>query len=79
MLFRSVSDRGRGFEWQLDMFGTARGGGFGLWSIADRVSEAGGQFEVDAAPGAGARFRLVFPLEPGAADSATGLAGLRRA
>lgn len=74
-----VSDRGRGFEWQLDMFGTARGGGFGLWSIADRVSEAGGQFEVDAAPGAGARFRLVFPLEPGAADSATGLAGLRRA
>jgi signal transduction histidine kinase len=56
-----VADGGRGFEWQLDMFG-ARSGGFGLWSIADRVQEAGGRFTVDTAPGQGARFEMVFPL-----------------
>jgi signal transduction histidine kinase len=56
-----VADEGKGFEWQLDMFG-ARSGGFGLWSIADRVQEAGGKFTVDTAPGRGARFGLEFPL-----------------
>jgi signal transduction histidine kinase len=56
-----VADGGKGFEWQLDMFG-ARSGGFGLWSIADRVQEAGGKFTVDTAPGQGARFEMVFPL-----------------
>jgi signal transduction histidine kinase len=56
-----VADDGRGFEWQLDMFG-ARSGGFGLWSIADRVHEAGGRFTVDTAPGRGSRFEMVFPL-----------------
>jgi signal transduction histidine kinase len=56
-----VADAGKGFEWQLDMFG-ARGGGFGLWSIADRVHEAGGRFTVDTAPGRGSRFDMEFPL-----------------
>jgi signal transduction histidine kinase len=56
-----VADQGKGFEWQMDMFG-ARSGGFGLWSIADRVHEAGGQFTVDTAPGRGARFEMSFPL-----------------
>ncbi len=59
-----VSDQGKGFEWQMDMFG-ARSGGFGLWSIADRVQEAGGQFTVDTAPGRGARFELRFALRAG--------------
>jgi signal transduction histidine kinase len=57
-----VEDAGRGFEWQIDMFG-ARPGGFGLWSISDRVGEAGGQFNVDAQPGHGSRFRMSFPLQ----------------
>jgi signal transduction histidine kinase len=56
-----VSDQGRGFEWQMDMFG-AHAGGFGLWSIADRVYDVGGQFIVDTAPGRGSRFSLVLPL-----------------
>jgi signal transduction histidine kinase len=56
-----VSDAGKGFEWQMDMFG-ARSGGFGLWSIADRVHEAGGKFTVDTAPGRGSRFDMEFPL-----------------
>jgi signal transduction histidine kinase len=56
-----VSDSGKGFDSQLDLFGT-RANGFGLWSIADRAQEVGGQFSVDAAPGRGARFELLFPL-----------------
>jgi signal transduction histidine kinase len=56
-----VSDQGKGFEWQMDMFG-ARSGGFGLWSVADQVNEAGGQITVDAAPGRGATIELSFPL-----------------
>jgi signal transduction histidine kinase len=63
-----VMDAGKGFEWQLDMFG-ARSGGFGLWSIGDRVFEAGGRFTVDTAPGRGARFEMVFPV--GAASAAS--------
>jgi signal transduction histidine kinase len=61
LLIVEVSDEGRGFEWQLDMFG-ARSGGFGLWSMADRVADVGGTFAVDTAPGRGARFELRIPL-----------------
>jgi signal transduction histidine kinase len=43
------------------MFGT-RASGFGLWSIADRAQEVGGRFSVEASPGTGSRFELVFPL-----------------
>lgn len=56
-----VTDGGRGFEWQMEMFGP-RPSSFGLWSISDRVSEFGGRFSVDTSPGQGARFRLEFPL-----------------
>jgi signal transduction histidine kinase len=56
-----VRDNGRGFEWQMDLFGSTRGG-FGLWSMADRVAEAGGRFHVDTAPGRGARFELMLPF-----------------
>jgi signal transduction histidine kinase len=60
-----VVDNGKGFEWQLDMFG-ARSGGFGLWSIGDRVQEAGGRFAVDTGPGRGSRFEMVFPMSAAA-------------
>jgi signal transduction histidine kinase len=57
-----VRDRGVGFEWQLDLFGdSARG--FGLWSIADRVRMAAGEFSVETAPGRGCHVRLTFPLD----------------
>jgi signal transduction histidine kinase len=63
-----VSDQGRGFEWQMDMFG-ATSGGFGLWSIADRVHDAGGSFRVNTSPGRGSRFEMEFPLKQVVADS----------
>ena len=57
-----VEDTGRGFEWQMEMFGP-RPGTFGLWSISDRVADAGGTFRVDTAPGHGSRFMLNIPLK----------------
>ncbi len=56
-----VSDQGKGFDSQIDMFG-ARANGFGLWSIADRAQEVGGRFTMEASLGRGSRFELVFPL-----------------
>jgi signal transduction histidine kinase len=56
-----VQDEGVGFVWQLDLFGQ-RAGNFGLWSVAERVSEMGGELNVDTVPGGGARFALSFPL-----------------
>ncbi len=55
-----VEDRGVGFEWQLSLF-EARSGGFGLWSVADRVRAAAGEMTVDTAPGRGCRVSVVFP------------------
>jgi signal transduction histidine kinase len=56
-----VSDQGKGFDSQIDMFG-ARTSGFGLWSVADRAQEVGGHFTVETSLGCGSRFELVFPL-----------------
>jgi signal transduction histidine kinase len=67
MLQVEVADKGKGFEWQMDLFG-ARAGGFGLWSIADRVQEAGGTFIVDTMPGRGSRFEMTFPLRSGTGE-----------
>lgn len=56
-----VSDKGKGFDSQLDLFGV-RAAGFGLWSVADRAQEVGGRFTVETSPGRGSRFELVLPL-----------------
>jgi signal transduction histidine kinase len=56
-----VRDEGKGFEWKPDFF-AARARGFGLWSIAERVREAGGEFTVDTAPGRGAQITFTVPL-----------------
>jgi signal transduction histidine kinase len=61
-LIVDVRDRGVGFEWQLDLFGSGTHG-FGLWSIADRVRMAAGELTVETAPGRGCHVRLVFPLD----------------
>lgn len=56
-----VSDAGRGFAWDPANL-TSPQRGFGLWSIADRLAQVGGQLGVDSAPGQGARFTLTIPL-----------------
>lgn len=55
-----VEDQGVGFEWQLSLF-EPRSGGYGLWSVADRVRAAAGEMTVDTAPGRGCRVSVVFP------------------
>jgi signal transduction histidine kinase len=67
-----VSDEGRGFEWQMEMFGE-RSGRFGLWSVADRVRDVGGTFDVHTAIGSGARFVMQLPLviAPGSSEAIT--------
>jgi signal transduction histidine kinase len=61
LLRLKVSDAGHGFDGGLHA--VADGGkGFGLWSIAERVREAGGRFTIDSAPEKGARFELEIPL-----------------
>jgi signal transduction histidine kinase len=57
----AVSDAGCGFEWHPDNL-TVPPRGFGLWSIATRMAELGGTFQVDSEPGRGARFTLEIPL-----------------
>jgi signal transduction histidine kinase len=61
MLRVIVSDEGRGFEWQTEMFGE-RSGRFGLWSVADRVRDVGGTFDVQTSIGSGSRFVMQIPL-----------------
>jgi signal transduction histidine kinase/ActR/RegA family two-component response regulator len=56
-----VSDTGSGFDpVQLNRGGTA--GGFGLFSIRERLELIGGRLEVDSAPGRGTRMIVEAPL-----------------
>ncbi len=61
----TVADRGRGFDPAAIHPGD--GGGFGLFSIQQRLICLGGKLEIQSAPGQGARAVLTFPLAGGAA------------
>jgi PAS domain S-box-containing protein len=58
----TVSDHGIGFD-PAALVNAAKSGqvGWGLFSISERLTLLGGRFEVETAPGQGARFRLVAP------------------
>jgi PAS domain S-box-containing protein len=61
-LLVTVSDSGSGFDPSaLERRDIA--GGFGLFSIRERIGLIGGAIEIDSAPGAGARFQLSVPFE----------------
>jgi signal transduction histidine kinase/DNA-binding NarL/FixJ family response regulator len=59
----TVSDNGRGFDpervWQ--HAARASSGGFGLFSIRERIQLLGGNFDIDSKPGGGAVFKLTIP------------------
>jgi CheY-like chemotaxis protein len=55
-----VEDKGKGFD--PATISAHRGGGFGLFSIQQRLAYLGGRLEVESAPGRGARFVLMIPI-----------------
>ncbi|MBV6417702.1 MAG: hypothetical protein CMLOHMNK_02456 [Steroidobacteraceae bacterium] len=65
----AVSDSGVGFNVSDLTFLPTRQGGFGLYSIRERLSIIGGTLEIDSTPGRGTRVRITAPLA--SADSRT--------
>ena len=59
-----VTDDGTGFE-----PGLVSNSGFGLAGMRGRVEDAGGQLEVDSAPGAGTLIRVLLPAATGGAGT----------
>jgi PAS domain S-box-containing protein len=66
----TVIDRGRGFKaekaWKVD---AEPGGGFGLFSIRERLTLLGGRIEIDSREGEGTRCTLVAPMRYESASS----------
>ncbi|RJQ63567.1 MAG: PAS domain S-box protein [Desulfobacteraceae bacterium] len=58
-----VSDAGKGFNpnqiWEI----SEKQNGFGLFSIRERLEFLGGRLEIESAPGKGASFTLIAPVE----------------
>jgi PAS domain S-box-containing protein len=67
-----VEDKGKGFD--PSAISAHRGGGFGLFSIQQRLAYLGGRMEVDSAPGRGARFVLTIPIGQAAQKEAASAA-----
>lgn len=58
-----VEDRGVGFDPNDIPAKRAGSGGFGLFSIRERIRLLGGHIEINSAPGQGSRFKLAIPFE----------------
>jgi len=63
-----VSDDGRGFESRPDSAPRVSSGGFGLFSIRERMESIGGSVHIESTPGQGTRALLTAPLQPGGED-----------
>jgi len=59
----TVEDRGGGFDLSQQPLQSHAPGGFGLFSIRERVTYLGGRVDIDTAPGRGTRITLVVPFE----------------
>jgi PAS domain S-box-containing protein len=57
-----VADKGAGFDPTKIEATHSTSGGFGLFSIRERLNYLGGQMHIDAAPGQGSRFILTAPV-----------------
>jgi DNA-binding NarL/FixJ family response regulator len=62
LLHITVSDAGPGFDASQLKPAGALGGGFGLFSIRERLHLLGGRLDIDSAPGKGSRFTLIAPI-----------------
>jgi len=59
----SVEDDGSGYDPDRSMSKARNDGGFGLFSIQERMSDLGGRLEIDSVPGRGLTATLILPLE----------------
>ena len=59
----AVADDGRGFDPAALPPRSTESGGFGLLNVRERIEYLGGQMEIASSPGAGARIRLIYPME----------------
>jgi hypothetical protein len=62
----TVSDAGRGFDENRTELLPADDGGFGIFSIRERMDLLGGSLKIESLPGKGTRAVLEAPLEPDA-------------
>ena len=62
----TVEDRGRGFEPSKRAILPTEEGGFGLFSIAERIDLLGGRMEIHSAKRRGTRVTLTAPVDPAA-------------
>jgi PAS domain S-box-containing protein len=58
----TVEDNGVGFDLDQRRVGRTMGGGFGLFSVQERIESLGGRMEIDSAPGRGTRIVLWAPV-----------------
>jgi signal transduction histidine kinase len=72
-LFLTVRDDGKGFDPRAALRRAAQGHSVGLLGMKERVSLAGGELEIDSAPGHGTLIRARFPME-GVQDGASNAA-----
>ena len=61
-----VEDDGVGIDSAADRDRKARGGGFGLFNLGQRMEYLGGSFRIESAPGKGTRATILVPLEQAA-------------
>jgi signal transduction histidine kinase len=73
-LFITVRDDGQGFDVRAARRRAAQGHSLGLLGMKERVSLAGGELEIDSAPGSGASVRARFPLPEGGQDDGSNAA-----
>jgi CheY-like chemotaxis protein len=80
LLRLSVSDKGAGYDPEQAASKTRTSGGFGLFSIRERLSFLDGRVEIQSAPGAGTCISLLVPLPPPSqAGASIGVTGDDRA
>ena len=68
----TVSDEGMGFDPNQLRAAGGSIGGFGLFSIRERLNHLGGLMEIDSTPGGGCRINLVAPIAAAEATAAHG-------
>ncbi|MBT4506519.1 7TM diverse intracellular signaling domain-containing protein [Desulfobacula sp.] len=58
-----IEDNGIGFDPSAERYRANKKGGFGLFSIKERLAQLGGRFKIDSTPGKGARITIISPMK----------------